>query len=60
MEGEPFRLVDFPGEYPQQDVFEHHVLMAFSRDKDALLFHEWWRSQGAIAFNRWMQTRKET
>ena len=54
---EPFRNVELAQEYPQQEVFEHHVLMAFLHDEDAAFFREWWEAQGSINFNRWLNAR---
>lgn len=57
----PFADVDFPRQYPADDVAEHEVLMSFNDDDDAVAFHEWWRSEGAVAFAEYLarQSAKE-
>ena len=49
-----FDKVDFPKEYPQTEVAEHEVLMAFNGDADALAFRDWWHEQGATIFGEWL------
>lgn len=55
---EPFKDVDLARMYPQQEVFDHHVLLAFVNDDDAEFFREWWGDIGSAAFNEWFKNRE--
>lgn len=50
----PFTKVEFPRYYPQADVADHEVLMAFNGDSDAIKFREWWAKDGAFLFNEYL------
>ncbi len=50
-----FDALSFPKEYPQHDVAEHEVLMAFNNDADAISFREWWSRGGAVMFGAWLE-----
>lgn len=53
-----FTAVTFRDQYPQEDVADHEVLMAFHGDDDAIFFREWWHARGAAAFGKWLTKRK--
>lgn len=55
---EPFTGMTFPRFYPQHEVAEHEVLMAFNGDSDALAFYDWWDREGAVAFNQYLTKRR--
>ena len=54
-----FTAVKFARQYPQHDVAEHHLLMAFTHDEDAELFREWWIDVGSAAFAAWLGDQEE-
>ena len=56
--GEHFKEVDLARMYPQEEVYDHHVLLAFTHDDDAEFFREWWDEVGSAAFNEWHKKRE--
>lgn len=55
---ERFTAVDFPDEYPRDDVADHEVLMSFNNDEDAIKFREWWHAEASVAFMAWLKEKK--
>lgn len=53
-----FNALKLPTQYPQSDVAEHEVLMAFLNDEDAAFFREWWADRGSYDFNEWLDKRE--
>jgi hypothetical protein len=53
-----FEGVEFRKEYPAESVADHHVLMAFNRDQDAIDWRQWWDEEGAKVFREWLLRRK--
>lgn len=49
-----FEDVNFPRQYPQGDVADHEVLMAFRNDSDALAFRDWWHEEGKVMFQDYL------
>jgi hypothetical protein len=49
-----FTAAEFPETYPEHEVAENEVLMVFTHDSGAEYFHDWWREEGAVLFQAWL------
>ena len=55
-----FEDLTFPRQYPQSDVSDNEVLMAFRNDEDAIVFRDWWHEEGKVMFQDYLNREHRT